>query len=150
MNISLSKEIEAPTAFVFDAVSDFEQFEQAAIARGVKVHRHGAPNPIWDVEFQFHGKALDLTLEVTEQAPPDRLAASILAKSFRGRAMCLLTTCEAKKTQLTLKFAFEGQTLSGRLFLKALDVTKAALEQKIAARMADFAQKTERAYRSTG
>ena len=76
--------------------------------------------------------------------------ASIVAKSFRGQAICQLSACEAHKTRMTLSFMFEGQTLSGRLFLKALDVTKAALEQKIAARMANFAQETERDYRSTG
>lgn len=155
MDFSLSKEINAPVAFVFQAVTEFEQFEAAAIGRGVKVQRRSAPSdtapgPIWDIQFAFHGKALDLTLEVTEQTAPDLLAASIVAKSFKGRATCQLTECAPEQTRMTLRFLFEGQTLSGRLFLKALDVTKPAMEQKIATRMADFAQKTEIDYRSAG
>ena len=155
MEFSLSQEIDAPAAFVFQAVTEFERFEQAAVARGVTVQRRAAssveaPGPVWDINFLFHGKALELTLEITEQTAPDRLVASILAKSFRGQAVCQLSSWETHKTRMTLSFMFEGQTLSGRLFLKALDVTKAALEQKIAARMANFAQETERDYRNAG
>ncbi|ABG30906.1 SRPBCC family protein [Roseobacter denitrificans] len=154
MDISLSKEIDAPAAFVFQAVTDFERFEKVAIARGVKVHRRAAPSdavagPVWDVQFLFHGKALDLTLAVTDLMAPDHLVMSVLAKSFKGRAMCQLSPRETEKTQMTLSFMFEGQTLSGRLFLKALEVTKATMEQKIAKRMADFARETESAYRAT-
>lgn len=154
MDFSLSKEIDAPAAFVFQAVTDFEPFETAAIARGVKVHRRGAQSdaaagPIWDIRFLFHGKSLDLTLEVTDLVAPDHLVMAITAKSFKGRAMCRLSPGETEMTEMTLSFMFEGQTLSGRLFLKALEVTKATMEQKIAKRMADFAQETESDYRTT-
>lgn len=155
MKLFITKEIGAPVAFVFEAITEFERFEAAAVARGVKVDRRATgleegANPVWDIQFSMHGKALDLSLEVSERAAPHDLAASIVSKSFRGNAECHLSECGDNKTHLALTFAFQGETLAGRLFLKTLDVTKAALQQKIEARVTAFATEVESDYRAAG
>ena len=64
MEFSLSQEIDAPAAFVFQAVTEFERFEKAAVARGVTVQRRAAssdegPGPVWDINFLFHARRLN-------------------------------------------------------------------------------------------
>ena len=62
MKLSTREDIEAPIAYVFQRVSDFERFERRAMRQGADVSRRAEGlveiGMIWDIAFEFRGRSL--------------------------------------------------------------------------------------------
>ena len=78
MNFTTHKDIDAPIAFVFERVSNFDSYERQALRRGAEVARVDSGvvrvGSAWDVAFTFRGKDRKLRATVAEITAPERMA----------------------------------------------------------------------------
>ena len=87
MKLSSRQDINAPAAFVFTALADFEAWERAAMRRGADVERTDKANRdgsgrSWLIRFTYRGKARRIAVQLTamrhfRQTPSKFAAASL-------------------------------------------------------------------------
>ena len=145
MKFSTRSDIEAPIDHVFAEMSDFSNFERAAMRRGAKVQRVDkqdviGPGMAWQAEFKFRGKLREVRIDLEDYEQPTLM-------SFAGKSAGLTGFCEIelielspKKTRMHLSFDLRPQTLSARLLVQSMKLAKGTIEKKFDARVADYAK----------
>jgi carbon monoxide dehydrogenase subunit G len=148
MRLSSKQDIEAPLAFVFNALEDFDGWERAALRRGADVSRTDAlrqvaPGMAWSVKFAFRGKDRDLALKLTEVDRPTRLGFSGTGSSMEGVAALDMLELGARRTRMTLTMEILPRTLAARLLLQSLKLAGGKLAKRLDQRMAQLAADIE-------
>ncbi|MBD3763874.1 MAG: SRPBCC family protein [Rhodobacterales bacterium] len=154
MKLSTREDIEAPIAFVFDQIADFDAWERSALRRGAEVQRTDSlPQPgagmTWRLRFPWRGKARKADLALAGHEPPHRLAVTGEEANLGGRLDIELIEMSPRRTRMTVAIELKPRTLTARLFLQSLKLAKARLVKKLKARTAQFAAEVERRHDST-
>ena len=152
MKFSGKEDIEAPIGAVFAMLSEFESFERSAIRRGIEVQRstgHGAPAAglEWDARFVLRGRPRDLHVTLTRYQAPALMRFESVSKGMRGLAEVELLALSPRRTRLTFDLTLNAQTLTARLFLQSLKLSRKNFMRRFRAKLAGFARQLEERHR---
>lgn len=142
MQFSTHQDIDAPAAYVFERVSNFDAYERQALRNGARVERVDGRGPVsvgtaWDVEFTFRNKDRRLQAKVTELLAPESLVVDTQAKGLSGVTRVSLVALSPKTTRVSVAIVLSAQSLQGRLLLQSLRLAKPRLNKRFRQRIKD-------------
>lgn len=152
MNLSTREDIEAPVDYVFTALSDFGDFERAALRRGAEVTRTddlGAigPGAAWRAQFEMRGKPRRLDVTLSEFVQPRRMRFDGMSKNVEGELVYELHELSPRRTRVLVKLEMRPLSLPARIALQSLRLAKKRTDAKFSRHMRDFAREIENRYR---
>jgi hypothetical protein len=148
MKLSGRTDIGAPVAFVFAALSDFEAWERAAMRRGADVHRTDklrtpGPGMTWQARFAWRGRERQVQVRLTKLVTNLNLALDFDGPSVEGNLNIELVELSAKRTRMLMQVDLKPRTLSARLFIQSMKLTKNRVQRKYDARLQTIAKDIE-------
>ena len=152
MKLIRNEDVEAPIAFVYAALSNFDHWERAALRRGAEVTRLDTlalpgPGMIWNVGFDFRGRRRVVDLRLTTLDPVQRLAFTGQGTSMTGTALLDLVEMGPKRTRIAITVEVEARTLAARLLLQSLKFASAKVNRSFQARTTQLANDLENRFR---
>ncbi|MDT8857207.1 SRPBCC family protein [Paracoccaceae bacterium Fryx2] len=143
MKLSTKEDIEAPLAFVYAALTDFEGWERAAMRRGAEVTRtDNLASPevdmAWQVKFTYRGKLRDVAIRVARLEPPHHIEFVSKSGAIEGVLTLDLLELAARRTRVTVTSETVAHSMSAKLLLQSLRLAKAKVTRKFEARVAQF------------
>lgn len=153
MNLSTREDIEAPVDYVFTALSDFGDFERAALRRGAEVTRTddlGAigPGAAWRAQFEMRGKPRRLDVTLSEYDHPRRMRFDGGSKNIEGELVYELHELSPRRTRVIVKVEMRPLSLPARIALQSLRLAKTRTNAKFGRRVRGFVREIEGRYRS--
>ncbi len=154
MKLTSRQDIDAPAAFVFAALSDFELWERAALRRGADVVRTDkltgvAPGLSWMIRFAYRGKQRRLAVRLIALEPPASLGFSGTGNSLDGMAGIDLLQLAARRTRLSITLDVRPRTIGARLVMQSLRLAKSSLNRRFADRVGQVCAEIESRYRQS-
>jgi hypothetical protein len=151
MKLSGRTDIGAPMAFVFDALSDFENWERAALRRGADVMRTDGLRGVcigmsWLVRFAWRGREREIQIKLVQWDGPARLALAGDGPSIEGGANIELIELASRSTRMFLQVELKPRTLAARLFIQSLKLAKSRVNAQFEARIQQIAKEIEARY----
>lgn len=148
MKLATKKDVEAPIAQVWAALSDHEAWERSAMRRGVEVERTDklakpGPGMSWASKFAFRGRDRKATMQVTEMAGPGLLGFVLTSDAVEVTSKVELIEMSAKRTRMHLTSEVKPRSLGARLFLQSLRLARAKVDRKFDTRVGQMAQELE-------
>ncbi len=152
MRLTTKQDIEAPAAFVFAVMTDFDAWERAAMRRGAEVVRTDTLRQPgigmgWRIKFHFRGKARVMALKFTEVDPGNRLAFTGDAPTVGGDASVELMELSTRRTRVTVTTEIKPKTLAARLFVQTMKLAKSKLQQRFETRVGQVGADIEDRYK---
>lgn len=145
MKFSTRKDLDSPADAVFDNLSNFAVFEAAALKRGARVEAAGAGDArLWRVHFPLRGKTREIAVALSRFDRPGALGFSGESRSFQIELALTLLALSRTRTRLGVELDVRPRSLSGRLLLQTLRLSKAAYARRFDAAVERFARKVER------
>lgn len=154
MKITSRQDIEAPVAFVYDALKDFDYWERAAMRRGADVTRtdklaSAGPGLAWAIRFPFRGKDRKLGLQLVTLDTGGQLGFAGTGGNFDGTAMVDLMELGAKRTRMTVVGEAKPRSLAARLVLQSLKLARGRVQGRMDKRIAAIAMEIEERFRAS-
>ena len=152
MKLLRNEDVEAPVAFVYEALSDFNHWERAAMRRGADVSRLDTlavpgPGMTWNVGFDMRGRRRIIDLRLVQLDPRQALAFTGKGTSLEGRALLELVEMGPKRTRIAISVEIGARTLAARLLLQSLKFAGAKVNRSFEARTTQLAEDIEGRYR---
>ena len=151
MKFSAKQDVEAPVAFVFAYMSDFDMWERSVMRRGADVARGGNLGKVgmtWQASFGFRGKTRQMDLELVKMTPPNRLGFTAQSSGFDLTFDLDMTEMSQRRAKLHSTLEFIPRNLTARLFVQSLRLARARMDRKFATRLAQIVTDIETAFRS--
>lgn len=154
MKLTSRQDIEAPVAFVFEALRDFDAWERAALRRGADVARTDRlrevmPGLSWLVKFAYRGKERKLALRLTQLEQPTLLGFSGTGSSLDGLAGIDLMALASRRTRVSVTLDVRPKTIGARVILQSLRLAKARINRRFADRVGQYCSEIETRYRKS-
>lgn len=145
MHLSSRTDIEAPIAFVYGVLADFDAWERAGLRRGADISRTDklrspGPGMAWSVRFRFRGRDRALDIRLTGLEPEQKLAFAGKGKLVDGDMVLELMSLSPRRTRLILHLDVRPLTLGARLFLQSVKFAKGRVQARLNNRLASFAR----------
>lgn len=146
MKFSTRKDMEAPIEAVFDTLSNFAAFERAALKRGAEVSGVEAQDgaQAWQLRFPLRGRTREIVVAMVRCDRPEALAFAGESKSFDIQLALTLLALSRARTRLGVELDVRPRSLSGRLLLQTMRLTKAGYQRRFDGAIEQFARKLER------
>lgn len=143
MKFSTRQDIEAPAAYVFDHISDFDGLERQAMRRGIEVRRKNPSQPrgvgaAWTVRAPFRGKLRDVDAYVSEFDSPNVLTADAKSGGLDMTLHVELVPLSPQRTRMTLGYEVRPQTISARILVQSVKFAKASLQRRFNKRVGKY------------
>ena len=153
MKFTTRQDIEAPVAFVFRALSDFEGWERAAMRRGAEVERtdrltHIGVGVAWKALFSYRSRPRRLDLQLVTYDSPSHLGFAGQSQAVEGTARVDMMEMSTRRTRIHVVAEVTPRTLAARLFLQSLRLARARIDRKFEQRVAKMAADVEQRYRA--
>lgn len=139
MKFSTRADVEAPAEEVFAAFADYPRLVRLAERRGARVEIREARHFAWTARFDWNGKARELRGEVLRHAPPQGFVAEMAAGGLEGTLEVEVTPLEGARARVRVAMDWRPVTMTGRILLQSLKLVKGRLDDRFAARVAEFA-----------
>ncbi|WP_299828067.1 SRPBCC family protein [uncultured Roseobacter sp.] len=154
MKFSTQEVMEAPIDAVFAMLTRFEHFERAAMRRGADVQRIDDLTTVgvgmkWLARFQVRGRTRELKLEVEVYEPPHHMVLDLTSPGLHGDTRFELIALSTRRTRIMVSLEMRPFTLSARLLLQPLRLTKSSLTRKYKERIASYIGQMEEQYRNS-
>ncbi|MDD9920933.1 MAG: SRPBCC family protein [Boseongicola sp.] len=148
MKFSTREDIEAPLSTVYEAVTDFDGFERQLLRRGVDIaHDESCPPPnlgaVWQATAKWRNRAYDVDAELISIDPDNGYAVESRVGGVECLAVVDLVPLSKSRTRLLVSAELKPTTLSSRLLIQSLKLTKGSLTKRFKKRVFDFAQSIE-------
>lgn len=152
MKLTAKQDIEAPVAFVYKVLADFDGWERNAMRRGAEVNRtdklrQPGPGMTWIARFFYRGKDRTVTVRVDALDTPVHLAMAAFSPVVEGTCKLDLLEMAAKRTRLHIVLDAKPKTFGARLYFQSLKLAKARVERGLQKRTANLATEIETRYR---
>lgn len=152
MKFGTREDIEAPVDFVFEQMTDFQAIERAAMRRGAEVQRVDdmtvkGPGMAWDAMFELRGRKREVTLELAEYDPPNRLVISSRSPGLGGTVVFELVPLSRARTRVTMDVELEPTNLSAKLLVQSMKLARKSLMSRINERMAVYSTEIEQRFK---
>ncbi len=154
MKLSSRQDIDAPAAFVFAALADFDAWERAAMRRGADVQRtenvnRDASGQSWLIKFAYRGKVRRIVLQQTAMQPPTSLQFAGNGASLDGVAAIDLMQLAPRRTRLSVTLDLRPRTIGARILMQSLRLAKARLNRRFSDRVVQICAEIESRYRKS-
>lgn len=154
MKFNVKQDVEAPNAFVFAYLTDFDLWERSAMRRGAQVERtdHLALASVgmsWAASFPYRGKTRNLTASVLQLSALTNLKIGMQSRAIEGNLNVDLVEMSAKRTRIHVIFEVTPRNLTARLFIQSLRLARAKVDRKYAVRIAQVVSDIEAAYQKS-
>lgn len=148
MKLATKKDIEAPIAKVWAALSDYEAWERSAMRRGVDVERtdkltKAGPGMSWTSRFAYRARTRKADMKLTEMTGPGLLAFTLASDAVDVATKVELIEMSARRTRMHLTSEVKPRSLGARLFLQSLRLARAKVDRKFDAKVAQLALELE-------
>ena len=148
------EDLDIPIDAAFEMLSEFSFFERMAMRRGAEVLRRDAEQPsglgaAWDLTVPWRGKSVKMQLDVVRFEKPEALGFQAEAPAIRAQMDIELVALSNHKTRLQLKTDISAKTLTGRLLLQSMKLTRGKIEKRLSARISEQSRNLEERYRET-
>lgn len=148
MKFSTKEDIEAPAAWVFAELTDFDNFERAALRRGARVTRRdklAAPGEgmAWDIAFRWRGRERKIAAELVRWQPGHELAFAGRSPGFELDLSVGLVEMGQRRTRLAVELDVRPRTLAARIMMQSVKLAKNRLSRKFAGRVRMMAEELE-------
>ncbi|RVT85884.1 SRPBCC family protein [Rhodobacteraceae bacterium CCMM004] len=149
MKFSNRTDIDAPQDWVFAQVTNFDQFERQALARGVEITRtdDGALGPAaatWHVVFQFRGRRREMDARTLSYDPPEGYVLTGATEGLEVRLSVELMALARERTRMVVGIEMLPKTLTARLLVQSLKVAKGTIDRRIQTRLDTYADRLNR------
>jgi hypothetical protein len=139
MKFSTRVDVDATPDATFATFADFPRYVRLAESRGARVETTTSPRFAWRARFDWNGAARDLEGEVTRMEPPNGFAAVMSATTVEGTLEVVVAPLDAARSRVRVAMEWRPVTISGRILLQSLKLVKGRLDDRFAARVAEFA-----------
>lgn len=148
MILTARADLTAPLAHVYAELTDMAAHERSALRHGADLSHTGGPRGMaagahWYLAFRFRGKPRKVALEVTAADPQGSLKTTSISGGMTLHSTLDLIALSGSATRMALRVKLKPTTLSARLLVQSLKLTRAPVERKFAKRFADFARLIE-------
>ncbi len=148
MKLATKKDIEAPIAKVWAALSDHEAWERSAMRRGVDVVRtdklaNPGPGMSWTSRFAYRARTRKADMKLTEMTGPGLLAFTLASDAVDVATKVELIEMSARRTRMHLTSEVKPRSLGARLFLQSLRLARAKVDRKFDAKVGQLALELE-------
>ena len=145
MKLSTREDIDAPIDRVYEHASDFDAFERLLLRRGVEIARDEScppPNPgaRWEADFEWRGRQQHAKAELVSVEPGSGYAIESKISGVKCLAVVDLVALSKSRTRMFVSFDLRPTTLSSRVFLQTLKLTKGSLTKRFKERVSAFAE----------
>lgn len=153
MKFTTKQDIEAPVAFVFKSLSDFDGWERAAMRRGAEVERtdrltQAGAGMSWRSLFSYRGRPRQLDLQLLSYESPAQLGFAGQSAAVEGTARVDMMEMSSRRTRIHVVAEVTPRSLAARLFLQSLRLARARVDRKFEQRVAQMASDIEQRYRA--
>jgi hypothetical protein len=154
MKLNTKCDIDAPYAFVFSTLADFESWERLAIRHGAEVERSNpsqgaAEGASWRVRFPFRGKMRDLLIRLVTIKKDEDLAFTLTGAALDGNTSLELVPLSLRRTRLNISLTIRPKTLAARLFLHSLKLARRRVTRRLDNRVQQLRVAIEGQYRQS-
>ena len=141
MEFTSRDDIDVPIDQAFEMLTDFEQFERAALRRGAEVTRlddlaRPGVGARWQASFSFRGKPREMTIAITEYDRPNEIRLAAAVAGIDSEIRLELVALSRTRTRLNIWSGLKANTLSARLLLQSLKLARSTLTQRLDKRVA--------------
>ena len=145
MKLSTREDIEAPISRVYEAVTDFDSFERQMLRRGIDVARDESCQPPnigarWQARVKWRKRLHEVEAELVTVDPGNGYAIESRGAGIVCLAVVDLVPLSKSRTRLLVSMDLKPTTLSSRLFIHSLKLTKGSLTRRFKHRVAGFAE----------
>lgn len=129
MKLSGRTDVQAPVDFVFDAISDVDFWERAALRRGAEVTRTDklrslAPGLSWMIRFGWRGRERQMHVVLKQLDRPNVLALEGDSPSVEGGVVMELVALSTTRARILVQTTVKPRTLAARLFLQSMRLAR--------------------------
>lgn len=152
MRLVAKKDVEAPAAFVFQHLTDFEGWERAAMRRGAEVSRtdklaRPGPGMAWDTQFTYRGAERRASLKLEHLAANSGLVLAASAAPANATLQIDVIDLAAKRTRIETILEVKPKTLTARLYIQSLRLARGRVERRFDLGIGQLAAEIEDRYR---
>ncbi|MCK8464613.1 SRPBCC family protein [Aliiroseovarius sp. S1339] len=154
MKFKTREDIEATLEQVFEAVSDFDGMERAALRRGAQVTRTdnlSAPGQgmTWHASFPFRNRTRVADMLLKTYEAPHQLSLFSKVSGIEAVVEVELMSLSRNRTRMNLSIDMRPKSIPARLLLQSMKLARASMVKRFRKRVADYAQSIENRYRPT-
>ena len=148
MKLAAKYDVEAPAAFVFAQLTDFDGWERAAMRRGADVMRTDTqpkpgPGMAWAAQFPYGGKERHAAITLDAMTPTSHLALTATSKLIDGVMGIDVLDLAAKRTRVEVRLEIKPKTIAARIYVQSLRLARSRVERNFAQRIAQLAVEIE-------
>ena len=152
MKFSTKEDVEIPIEDTFDLLSDFENYERAALRHGAEVNRadnltQPSAGLTWHVKAELRNKMRKFDIVISEYDRPNLMSFDINSKNIRGSFLVELVALSRKRTRVRVELDVRPKTLSARLLMQSAKLARNTLNRRYKNRIAHFASDIEDRYK---
>lgn len=145
MRFATKEDISCPIEETFQRISDFDMLERLVMRRGAEIKRMEALTEKglgmrWKSNFRFRGRARELKMEVVDFEEPNKLGFHIKIGGLDARMDIDLIALSTMRTRISVQTVLEPQTLSAKLLVQSLKLSRSRLNRKFQLRVNQWAQ----------
>lgn len=153
MKFSARQDIEAPAAYVYAALTDFEAWERAAMRRGAEVSRTSPTGAAqaelaWQVLFEYRGKRRNMQLKLVSMTAPSNIQFAAHSPALDASLIIEIIEMSARRSRIGVTTNVAPLTLTAKLFIQSLRLARARVDRKYFLRIAQMAGDIEQRYRA--
>ena len=144
MKLSTREDIDRPIDEVFAIMADFPAFEERIRARGIDVKRASGPTAPevgagWTAPLSWRGRHYQVASELINFEPNACYAVESNVGGVQSIAVVDLVSLARSKTRMFVSVELTPTSLSSRLLIQSLKLTKGSLAKRFKARVATLA-----------
>lgn len=148
MKLTSKQDIEAPMAFVFQQLTDFESWERAAMRRGADVSRTDklratGPGMTWLARFRYKSRDRKMDLRLDRLDAPGHLVFTALSRLVDGEMVVDLIELGQKRTRVHVSLDLKPKTLTAKLYVQSLRLARSRVEKGFGQRIAQMTTEIE-------
>lgn len=154
MKFKTREDIEATLEQVFEAVSDFDGMERAALRRGAQVVRTDdlavpGQGMAWHTTFQYRNRSRTADMLLKTYDAPHQIELFSKVSGIEATVDVELMSLSRNRTRMTMSLDMRPRTIPARLLLQSMKLARASLLKRYRQRVANYAQSIEHRYRTT-
>jgi hypothetical protein len=148
MKLMVKQDVEAPVAFVYKVLTDYDGWERSAMRRGADVNRtdklrQPGPGMTWIAKFFYRGKDRTVTIRVDAMDGPGHLAIAMFSPVVEASCKMDLLELAAKRTRMHVEMDTKPKTFGAKLYFQSLKLAKARVERNVQKRFMTLAAEIE-------
>jgi hypothetical protein len=153
MKFSARQDIDTPSAYVFDALSDFDAWERMALRRGAEVTRTDTlpakeAGMSWSVKYTFRGRRRAADVKLVHIQPNTKLEFAAKSPAIEAAIAIEIIEMSARRSRVHVTLNVTPQTLAAKLFIQSVRLARTRADRRFAQRIASITSEIEDRFRS--